>query len=132
MVRVKEEDVYAALLKYAGRGESFKIGKAEIQLSLKPQDIHIGDSPDFILWLEVSLKLFAQNLRVRVPIPVEAEEGGFDKALEDLKKFIEREHYPLEIPMLVVAAKGYNALEQSGKLPVQFMIKQIPVRLLEY
>ncbi len=132
MVGVKEEDVYNALLKCAGRGEPFEVGKAGIQVSLQPQDIHIGDSPDFILWLEVSLRLFAQNLRVKIPIPVEAEGKGINEALEDLEKFIERGNYPLEFPMLVVAAKGYNTLEQTGKLPVQFMIKQIPVRLLKY
>ena len=132
MVRVKEEDVYAALIKYAGKGELFKIGKAEIQVSLQPQDTHIGDSPDFILWLEVSLKVFEQNLIVKVPIPVEAEAGGIDKALEDLNKFVKRGHYPLEIPMLVVATKGFRASEQYEKLPVHFMIKQIPERLLDY
>lgn len=132
MVRVKEEDVYAALIKYAGKGELFKIGKSEIQVSLRPQDTHIGDSPDFILWLEVSLKVFEQNLRVKVPIPVEAEVGGIDKALEDLDKFVKRGHHPLEIPMLVVATKGFRSSEQHEKLPVHFMIKQIPERLLDY
>ena len=132
LVRVKEEDVYATLIKYAGKGERFKIGKAEIQVSLQPQDIHIGDSPDFILWLEVSLKVFEQNMIVKVPIPVEAEAGGIDKALEDLNKFVKRGHYPLEVPMLVVATKGFRASEQHEKLPVHFMIKQIPERLLDY
>ena len=132
MVGVKEKEVHNALLKCAGKGDPFNIGKAEIQMSLQPQDIHIGDSPDFILWLEVSLRLFSQNLRVKIPIPIEAEGKGIYKALEDLEKFIERGNYPLEIPMLVVATKGYDALEQPGKLPVNFMIKQIPVRLLKY
>lgn len=132
MVGVREEDVYNALLKCAGRGELFKVGKAEIQASLQPQDIHIGDSPDFILWFEVSLRIFAQKLRVKIPIPIEAEGKGIDEALEDLEKFIERGNYPIELPMLVVAARGYNALERPGKLPVRFMVKQIPMRLLEY
>jgi len=132
MVRVKEEEVWATLLKYAWKGKPFEAGKTEIQVSLQPQDTHIGDSPDFILWLKVSLRLFAQNLRVEIPIPVEAETKGIDEALKDLKKFIERGNYPLRLPMLVIAAKGYSTMVQSANLPVRFMIKQIPVRLLEY
>ena len=132
MVGVREKEVYNALLKHAARGGPFKVGKVEIQVSLQPQDIHIGDSPDFILWLEVSLRLFAQDFRVKIPIPIEAEGTGIDRALEDLEKFIERGNYPIDLPMLVVAAKGYNALDRLGKLPVRFIVKQIPMRLLEY
>lgn len=132
MVRVEEKDVYNALLKYAGEGEQFKIGKAQVQVSLKPQDTHIGDSPDFILWLVVSLKIFAQNLKVQVPLPIEAEGEGISHALEDLRKFVEREKFPIELPMLVVASKGYGNKDRTAKLPVHFKIKQIPARLLEY
>lgn len=132
MVRVEEKDVYNALLEYAGEGGPFKIGKAQVQVSLKPQDTHIGDSPDFILWLEVSVKIFAQNLKVRVPLPIEAEARGINYALEDLRKFVEREKFPIELPMLVVASKGYANMDRTAKLPVHFKIKQIPVRLLKY
>jgi len=132
MVRVREKDVYGALLKYAGKGEPFKVGKAKIQVSLQPQDIHVGNSPDFILWLKVSLRLFAQDLKIKIPIPIEAEARGMDEALEDLKKFIERSKHSIELPMLVIAAKGYKTSKQAGKLPIQFIVKQIPIRLLEY
>lgn len=132
MVRVEEKDVYNALLECAGKGEPFKIGKAEVQVHLNPQDTHIGDSPDFILWLIVSMKIFAQNLKVRIPIPIEAEGRGINYALEDLEKFVKREHFPIELPMLVVASKGYDNKERTAKLPVYFKIKQIPARLLKY
>ena len=132
MVRVKERDVYRSLLEYKGKSEPLKIGKAEVQVQLNPQDTHIGDSPDFILWLDVSVKIFAQNLRVRVPIPIEAESGGLHDALEDFQKFVERENFPIQLPMLVVSSKGYANMEQKAKLKTCFNIKQIPVRLLEY
>lgn len=130
MAGVKEKEVYAALSKYAGTGETVKVGKAEVQVSLQPQDIHVGDSPDFILWLGVRLKVFAQNLNLRVPIPIEAEGVG-KNALVDLKKFVKRGHYSLEIPMVVVTAGGYSSSREGGTLPVQFRIRQIPVRLLK-
>ena len=130
MAGVTEKEVHAALLKCAGKGEAFKIGKVEVQVSLEPQDIHVGDSPDFILWLDVALRIFAQNLEVRIPIPVEAEKAGIEAAVEDLDKFSERGHYPAKIPMLVVAEGGYSSLERLRSLPVQFRIRQIPVRLL--
>jgi len=132
MVRVAEKDVYNALLQYAGEAEPCKIGKAQVQVSLKPLDTHIGDSPDFILWIVVSVKIFAQNLKVQIPLPIEAEGRGITYALEDLQKFIEREKYPIELPMLVVASKGYANMERTAKLPVNFKIKQIPARLLKY
>lgn len=131
MVRLEERIVHNALLKCAGGGIPFKIGEAEVQVQLDPRDTHIGDSPDFILWLVVSMKIFAQNIRVKIPIPIEAEEGGLSCALEDLEKFIEREHFPIELPMLVLASKGYSTAERNAKLPVNFKIKQIPSRLLE-
>lgn len=132
MVKVNEEYVYSALLKYAGKSKPIKVGDAEVKVCLHPQDIHLRDSPDFILWLEVSLTLFAQDLTVRVPIPIEAEAGGLVQALDDLKKFIERGKYPILLPMLVVATKGFMDTEEVNKLPVKFFIKQIPERLLKY
>lgn len=132
MVRLDEKEVYNALLECAGKGEPFKVGKAEVQVRLNPQDTHIGDSPDFVLWLTVSIGIFAQNLRVRIPIPIEAESRGIKYALEDLEKLVEREKFPIELPMLVVASQGYDNKERTAKLPVHFKIKQIPSRLLEY
>lgn len=131
MPEVNEKKVYTALLKYKGSGK-IQIEKAEIILSLDPIDIHSGDSPDFILGINISLKLFGQDLKIKVPIPVEAEKGGlYGGALDDLKKFVERENYPIELPMLVIAEAGYDTREQKETFPVKFTICQIPVRLLE-
>ena len=118
-------------MKYKGSGK-IDIGGAEIVLSLNLVDIHGIDSPDSLLWIDISLKIFGQDLKLRVPIPVEAEKGGiYGGALEDLKKFVERGKYPIELPMLVIAEAGYETREQKEILPVKFTISQIPVRLLE-
>jgi hypothetical protein len=130
MPEVNVKKVYNALLKYRGEAK-MEVEDAKISLSLNPIDIHSIDSPDCLLWIDVSLKLFGQDLKIRVPIPVEAEKGGiYGGALEDLKKFIERKKYPLELPMLVIAEAGYDTKEQNETLPVRITINQIPVRLL--
>jgi hypothetical protein len=130
MPQVNVKKIYDALLRYK-EGGIIKIHDAEISLSLNPIDIHAIDSPDCILWIDVSLKLFGQNLKLRVPIPVEAEKGGiYGGALEDLKKFVDRRKYPIELPMLVVAEAGYDTKAQNETFPVRFTINQIPVRLI--
>ncbi len=129
MPEVREEDVYNALLRFKGK-EKVEIGNAEITIELTPVDIHNIDSPDSILWINISLKLFGQNLRLRVPIPVEAEKHGIDDAVEDLDKFVERRRYPVEIPMLVIAEAGYKKREEDRTFPVKFTITQIPIRRL--
>ena len=129
MPQVKENDIYNALLKLKGEN-SVKIGKAEVVLSLIPEDIHKTDRPDSILWVNISLKIFGQNLRLRVPVPVEGEKHGIDDAMEDLEEFIKREKYPIEIPMLVIAEAGYGNREERKTSPVKFRITQIPLRRL--
>lgn len=131
MVEVDEKEVYHAFLKYKGTGK-VDIGGAEISVTLNPVDIHKVDSPDCILWVKLSIRVMGQNLKLKIPIPVEAEKGGiYGGALEDLRKFVERKKYLVEIPMLVVAEAGYDTREQSEILPVKFIISQIPVRLIK-
>lgn len=130
MPEVREDEVYNALLKFKGDGK-VKIGQAEITLSLSPVDVHNIDRPDSILWIDISLRLFGQNLKLKVPVPVEAEKHGIDDAIEDLEDFIKREKYPIEIPMLVIAEAGYEKREERRAFPVKFMLTQIPVRRLK-
>jgi hypothetical protein len=132
MPEVDEKKIFDSLIKYKGT-RKFNIEDTEISLSLNPIDIHEIDSPDFLLWIDMSLKLFGQDVKLRVPIPIEAEKGGiYGGALEDLKKFIERGKYPIEIPMLVIAEAGYDTKGQNESFPARFVINQIPVRLLEH
>jgi hypothetical protein len=131
MAEVNEEKIYNSLLKFKGN-KQVSIGEAEVDLSINPTDIHNIDSPDYLLWLNISIKLYGQELKVRVPVPVEAEKGGiYGGALEDLRKFVERKKYPIEIPMLVIAEAGFETTTQTEPFPVKFTINQIPVRLTE-
>jgi hypothetical protein len=129
MTRVQEEDVHDALLKYAGEG-TVEIGDGEVDVEITPVDIHTVDSPDCILWLEIVLEMFSEEFQVKLPLPVEAEAAGLDHAKEDLEKFIERENYIAELPMLIVAEKGFDGDEESVEQRISYNLKQIPERLL--
>lgn len=130
MPEVSEREVYNALLRYKGSGK-INMTNTEVSFSFTPIDIHGIDSPDSLLWIEVSLKLFGQTVKLKIPIAVEAEKGGIDYAMEDLQKFVKREHYPIEIPMIVVAESGYDTREHKETFPAKFTISQIPVRQLK-
>jgi len=131
MVEVSEKEVYKNLLKYKGKGK-VNVGETEVGVALNPVDIHEVDSPDCLLWVEIFLRVFSQDLKLRIPIPVEAEKGGiYGGALEDLKKFVERGRYPIEVPMLVIAEAGYDSKEQPETFPVRFAVSQVPIRLLK-
>lgn len=131
MPNVSEDDVYDALLTCKGMAE-LDLGKAHVSVYLNPIDIHNSDSPDFILWVDISIRIFGQDLKLRIPLPVEAEKGGiYGGALEDLKKYIEREHYQIELPMLVVSESGYDNKEEKARLLTKILITQVPIRALE-
>lgn len=130
MTRVQEEDVHDALLRYAGE-ETVEIGDGEVDIEITPVDIHTIDSPDSILWLKLKLEMFSEEFRVKIPLPVEAEAAGLDHAKEDLEKFIHRENYVAELPMLIVAEKGFNGDEESVKQRISYNLDQIPERLLD-
>jgi len=46
------------------------------------------------------------KLKLQIPIPVEGGKAGIGAALEDLKKFAQRGHFLLKMPMLVVGGAG--------------------------
>ena len=129
--RLKER-VYLTLLRYKGEGK-INIGKTEIHIAINPKDIHKFDRPDCLLWIEISLKILKQPLKLKIPIPIEAtsEERSMKDALEDLTIFVKKGRYPIEIPMLVIANKGYQTTERKEKFPVKFIIRQIPSIFLE-
>jgi len=130
MTRVYEEDVHEAILRYAGE-ETVEIGDGEVDIEITPVDIHTIDSPDSIVWLKLNLEMFSEQFRVKIPLPVEAEAAGLDHAKEDLEKFIQRENYIAELPMLIVAEKGFDSDEESVKQRVSYNLEQIPERLLD-
>jgi len=103
-----------------------------IDVELEVQDNHRGDSPDVILRVRLSInhpKLPA--LELEIPIPIEGEKAGIAAAIEDLKKFTEREHFIQRMPMLVIGGSGNPARRvQQVTMPTRVEISQIPYRLL--
>jgi hypothetical protein len=103
-----------------------------IDVELEVQDNHRGDSPDVILRVRLSInhpKL--PSLDLEIPIPIEGEKAGIAAAIEDLRKFTEREHFIQKMPMLVIGGSGNPARRvQQIKMPTRVEIAQIPYRLL--
>ncbi len=130
MPDVDERKVFDALLKYRLEGR-IASEHTSVQIRLCPVDNHVGDSPDFLLWVEVEFELFGQPVKLKVPIPIEAEKGGISGgALEDLRKFVDRRKHLIEIPMVVVSEAGYDSKEQVEQCTTKFTIRQVPVRRL--
>ena len=130
MPKVDERKVFGELLKYRLDG-CVTSEHASVQLRLRPVDNHAGDSPDFLLWVELEFELFSQPVRVAVPIPVEAEKGGIaGGALDDLRKFVDRRKHVIQIPMIVVSEAGYGSKRQLEQCTTEFTICQVPVRRL--
>ncbi len=130
MPRVDEKKVFTELLKYELEGR-FVLGHVPVQLRLRPVDNHAGDSPDFLLWVELEFDLFSQPVKLAVPIPVEAEKGGIaGGALDDFRKFVDRQKHLIELPMVVVSESGYDTLTRQEQLATRVTITQFPIRRL--
>ena len=103
-----------------------------IEVESEVHDNHRGDSPDLVLHLTVTInhpKL--PPLVLQVPVPIEGEKAGINAAVEDLKKFAEREHFAQRLPMLVIGGSGNPARRVVNvKMPARCEIVQIPYRLL--
>ena len=128
MPDVEEQKVFSALLKYQLQ-ESISIEDVTVNLRFRPVDNHAGDSPDFLLWVEVDFELFGQRVKVAVPIPIEAEKGGISGgAMEDLRKLVDRRKHLIQVPMIVVSEAGYASKDQVEMFPTKFTIMQIPIR----
>ncbi len=131
MPDVDESRVFAALSQYRTQ-LTVEGPMGQIELEFRPVDNRVGDSPDFFLWVEIRFDLFGQPVRVTVPILVEAEKGGiYGGAMDDLRKFVERQKHKPEIPMLVVSESGFASKEQLESIVTQFIISQIPIRQLD-
>jgi hypothetical protein len=102
----------------------------EIKIAAEVHDNHRGDSPDVILWLNLEIvHPRLPVLKVKIPVPIEGERAGIGAAMEDLRKFAEREHFSLKLPMLVVGGEGNPArTSQTVRLPAKVEITQVPYR----
>jgi hypothetical protein len=123
---ISEDIFYAKLLENKKNGE----------LKVKVEDIDIIpnykliDSPDIVLILKLKLNFFSRDYDIEIPIPVEVEKAGFHPALEDLRKFVEREHFKLLLPMIIISEKGFRSDEKEYPLKTKFKIKQIPYTVI--
>jgi hypothetical protein len=138
-VKIDDSQLYAilaGLLDGEGRVEvtpkNSGAGAYSVEVGLEVHDNHRGDCPDVILSVAVTIDHpLLPKLKLHIPVPVEGEKAGIGAALEDLKKFSERGHFPQKLPMLVIGGAGNPARRsQQMMIPAKFEIIQIPYRAL--
>ncbi|MCQ6253848.1 hypothetical protein [Methanocaldococcus sp.] len=120
---ISENELYVNLL------EKKKNGEIEVRIKDIIPNYKLKDFPDIVLILK--LIIFSKDFDIELPIPIEVEKVGLNAALEDLKKFIEREHFKLSLPMLVISEKGIKTDKKEYPLKTEFKIKQIPYYLIK-
>ena len=123
---IKEDEFYNTLLKERERS---KINVSLEDIAIVP-NYKLRDSPDFVLKIRLKLSLLSQNFEMEIPIPIELEKVGIDKALIDLRKFIKREKFALILPMFIISDKRVITQEREEKLKTKFKLRQIPYRLV--
>ena len=102
----------------------------DVDVNIEVHDNHRGDSPDVILRVSMTIRHpLLPKMKLSVPIPVEGEVAGISAAKEDLRKFADREHFPVQLPMLVVGGSGNpsHSVDQV-KLKAKVEIDMIPYR----
>lgn len=123
---IEEDEFYNTLLK---ERETGKINVSLEDIAIVP-NYKLRDSPDFVLKIRLKLSLLSQNFEMEIPIPIELEKVGIDKALIDLRKFIKREKFALILPMFIISDKRVITQEREEKLKTKFKLRQIPYRLV--
>lgn len=88
------------------------------------------DSPDFVLELSLSLNVVNQELEIKLNLPIELEKTGLHEALLDLNKFVTRENFINDLPMLIISGSEFQNVDRSFPLETHFVIKEIPERSL--
>jgi hypothetical protein len=138
-VKIDDSQLYAilaGLLDGEGRAQimpkNSRASAYSVEIGLEMHDNHRGDCPDAILNIAVTIDHpLLPKLKLHIPVPVEGEKAGIGAALEDLKKFSERGHFPQKLPMLVIGGGGNPARRsQQIMIPAKFEIIQIPYRAL--
>ncbi|AEF95708.1 hypothetical protein [Methanotorris igneus] len=124
---ISEDEFYEKLLEKK-KNEEIKVEVKDIDIFQNYRQI---DSPDIVLILKLKLNIFSRDFDIEIPIPIEVEKVGLNSALEDLEKFIKREHFKLSLPMLVISEKGFKTDKKEYPLKTEFKIKQIPYYLIK-
>ena len=122
---ITEEEFYKVLLK---EKENSKINIFLEDVEVVP-NYKLKDSPDFVLKVRLKLSFLSQDLYMKIPLPIELEKGGIYQALEDLRKFVEREKFYLTLPMLIVSDKNSVIRKEERKMKTYFELIQVPYRL---
>ncbi len=125
---MKEDEFYEILLE---EKKSNKIKAVLKDIEIVP-NYKLKDSPDLVLKLRLKLSLLSENFNMEIPIPIELEKVGIQQALEDLRKFVEREKFSLTLPMIVVSDNGISEQKEERTMKVMFKIKQRPFRLVRH
>ena len=102
----------------------------DVDVGLEVQDNHRRDSPDVVLHLSVVIRHpLLPKMNLRIPIPIEGEVAGIGAAREDLRKFAERERFPVHLPMLVVGGSGnIQHSTDEVRLKAKVAIDMVPYR----
>lgn len=123
---MSEDECYRLLSKHLDE-KSISVQQDKIRLI---PNYRQKDSPDYVLEITLTLNLLSQRMNIVLNIPIELEKAGLKQALLDLEKFVKREKFVNEFPMMVIANNGFAGGTESWKLLTEFIVKQIPERLI--
>ena len=127
--------ILAALLdgeaRFTVQPKNSRAAAYSVEVNLEMHDNHRADSPDALLHVTLTIDHpVLPKLNLHIPLPVEGERAGIGAALEDLRKFSEREHFPQKLPMIVVGGSGNPARRSLQiKIPAKFEVVQVPYRV---
>lgn len=125
---ITEDEFYNILLKEKEKN-NIKVITKDIEII---PNYKLKDSPDFVLIIKLRMNIFSQDFNIEVPLPIEIEKVGLNKAKDDLEKFVNREKFELILPMLIVSEKEILTEEKPRKLKTTFKLKQIPERAVKW
>lgn len=125
---ITEDEFYNILLKEKEKN-NIKVITKDIEII---PNYKLKDSPDFVFIIKLRMNIFSQDFNIEVPLPIEIEKVGLNKAKDDLEKFVNREKFELILPMLIVSEKEILTEEKPRKLKTIFKLKQIPERAVKW
>lgn len=106
-------------------GEEKKVGNFIVERRELRRDKR---RPDIVLWIDMSVRIFEEKARVRVPVLIELEKTGLNSAKEDFERFFDQP----EIETTAVVLGGDKAIRSwEGKTEpydtkIVLHIRQIP------
>lgn len=112
----------------------------EMTIEFLPKRIGFGSkkgAPDELLIINISFPFLGETIRLKAPVLIEAEKGGTENALEDLRKYSQRttampreQESHIELPMLVIGAKE-KTKEQEISVGAKIKLIEVQERVKE-